>query len=128
MTERTAIVAAGALLLLAAAGCGTADAQEKPAALWEHGVFEWIQHRGAKEEEERISWITAAEEIQRDSVPAFFSALGITASLDRSPADRLRVIDSLSAAGWEVLNRTDVAFADAGGSAIAERYVLRRRR
>jgi hypothetical protein len=123
MTERTA----GLLLLIVATGCGAADAQEKPAR-FEHGVFEWVQHRGAKEEQERISWITAVEEIQRDTVPGFFSALGITADLDRSPADRLRVVDFLAGAGWEVVNRTDVAFADAGGSAIAERYLLRRRR
>jgi hypothetical protein len=121
------VLVAASLLALAAAGCGPAAAQEKPGP-FEHGVFEWIHTRGAKEDQERYSWATAADEIQRDTVAAFFSALGITADLQRSPADRVRVLDHLTAGGWQVVNRTDVAYADAGGTAIAERYLLRRRR
>ncbi len=117
----TALVAAGA------AGCGAAAAQEEKAS-FEHGVFEWILYRSAKEEKERYSWATADEEVQREGAGAFYAALAISAEQRRSAADRVRVLDHLSAAGWDLVNRTDVGYADAGGSAIAERYVLRRRR
>ncbi len=115
------------LVAAGAAGCGAAAAQEEKAAL-EHGVLEWIHYSSAKEERERYSWATAVEEIQRDTAAAFFGALGVAADQRRSAADRVRVLDHLAATGWELVNRTDVGYADAGGSAIAERYVLRRRR
>jgi hypothetical protein len=116
-----------ALVAAGAAGCGAAAAQEEKAS-FEHGILEWILYRSAKEEKERYSWATADEEVQRDSAGAFFTALGISADQRRSAADRLRALDHLSAAGWDLVNRTDVSYVDAGGSGIAERYVLRRRR
>jgi hypothetical protein len=116
-----------ALVAALAGGCGAAAAQEQKVG-FEHGVLEWIQYRTAKEDRERYSWATAAEEIQRDTAVAFFGALGVEADQRRSAADRLSVLDHLARAGWEVVNRTDVAYADAGGSAFAERYALRRRR
>jgi hypothetical protein len=118
---------AALLLVIAASGCGAAAAQERH-AVFEHGVLEWIRFRDAKEERERYSWTTAAEQIERDTAAGFFGALGVTATLQRSSADRVRVLDHLAAGGWLLVNRTDVAHADAGGTAIAERYVLRRRR
>ena len=116
-----------ALIAAGASGCGAAAAQERKPVV-EHGVLEWIHYRSATEERERYSWATAAEEIQRDTAGAFFGAVGVTGDIRRSAADRLCVLDHLAAAGWDLVNRTDVAYADAGGSAIAERYLLRRRR
>jgi hypothetical protein len=118
---------AAVLAAVVSAGCGAAAAQERKAS-YEHGVLEWIHYRAAKEERERYSWATAAEEIERDSAAAFFGALGVAAHQQRTAADRISVLDHLAAAGWELVNRTDVGYADAGGSAFAERYVLRRRR
>lgn len=111
-----------------AAGCGAAGAEAPKGAAFEHGVLEWIHYRSAREERERYSWTTAADEIQRETAVAFFGALGVTGSQRGSGADRVTVLDHLSAAGWELVNRTDVAYTDVGGSAIAERYALRRRR
>ncbi len=119
--------AAALLIALGAAGCGAAAAQEEK-VFFVHGVLEWIRYHSATEDRERYSWATAAEEIQRDTAVAFFGALGVEAVQRRSAADRLCVLDWLAAAGWELVNRSDVAYVDAGGSAIAERYALRRRR
>jgi hypothetical protein len=116
-----------AVLLFALAGCGAASAQGAAPRV-EHGVLEWIRYRSTGEDQERYSWITAKEEIQRDTATAFFAAVGVEASQTHTAADRIAVLDHLSAQGWEVVNRTDVAYADAGGSAIAERYLVRRRR
>jgi hypothetical protein len=130
--KRWQSVLAVALLAALVAGCGAAAAQEQEQtadkARFEHGVLEWIQYRSAKEDKERYSWTTAVEEIQRETAVAFFGALGVGADQKRSAADRVSVLDHLAAAGWELVNRTDVAYTDAGGSAIAERYALRRRR
>ena len=120
-------LAAAVLVAAGAAGCGAAAAQEEKATI-EHGVLEWVRYHSAKEDRERYSWATAAEEVQRDTAAAFFGALGVKADQRRSAADRVCVLDHLATAGWELVNRTDVGYADAGGSAIAERYVLRRRR
>lgn len=113
-------------LLVALAGCDAASAQEKVA--WEHGVLEWVRYESATEGRERFSWATSAEEIQRESAAAFFGAIGIEADQRGSAADRLVALDHLSRAGWLLVNRTDIAYTDVRGSAIAERYVLRRRR
>jgi hypothetical protein len=117
-----------ALMAALAAGCGAAAAEEGRKAAFEHGVLEWIQYHSAKEDRERFAWTTAAEEIHRDTAVAFFGALGVEANQRRSSADRVCVLDHLAASGWELVNRTDIAYTDAGGSAIAERYALRRRR
>lgn len=117
---------AAAALLLALAGCGAASAQDKVA--WEHGVLEWVRYESATEGRERFSWATAAEEIHRESAAAFFGAIGVAADQRGSAADRLCALDHLSRAGWLLVNRTDIAYTDVRGSAIAERYVLRRRR
>ena len=110
-------LAAAILVAVGGAGCGAAAAQEEKATI-EHGVLEWVRYHSAKEDRERYSWATAEEEVQTRS------------AADRrwSAADRVCVLDHLATAGWELVNRTDVGYADAGGSAIAERYVLRRRR
>lgn len=118
----------GALLCaLAGAGCGQAAAEDANGT-WEHGVLEWIRFRSATGEQERYSWTTAADETQRDNAAAFVAALGVGGDLRRSASDRVRVLDHLAAAGWLLVNRTDVAYVDAGSSAIAERYILRRQR
>jgi len=118
---------AAVLVAVGAPGCGAAAAQEQKAS-YEHGVLGWIHYRAAKEERERYSWATAAEEIERDSAAGFFGALGVAAHQRRSAADRISVLDHLAAAGWELVDRADVGYADAGGSVFAEHYVLRRRR
>jgi hypothetical protein len=116
------------LFSIVGSGCGGAAAQEQK-VVFEHGVFEWVHYRSAaKGDQERYAWTTAAEEIQRDTAGAFFGALGIKADLAGNSADRVRVVDYLAAKGWQILDRTDVGYADAGGSAIAERYLLRRPR
>jgi hypothetical protein len=119
-------MAAALLAALAGSGCGAASAQDK--VVWEHGVLEWVRYESATEGRERFSWATAAEEIQRDTATAFFGAIGAKADQRGTSADRLSALDHLSGAGWLLVNRTDIAYTDAGGSAIAERYVLRRRR
>jgi hypothetical protein len=126
MDVRHGMAAAALLAALAGMGCGAASAQEK--AVWEHGVLEWVRYESATEHRERFSWATAAEEIQRDTAAAFFGAIGIEADQRGSAADRVCALDHLSRKGWLLVNRTDIAYTDAGGSAIAERYVLRRRR
>ena len=126
MDVRHGMAAAALLIALVAAGCGAAEAQEK--AVWEHGVLEWIRYESAKEQRERFSWATAVEEVHRETAGAFFGAIGVAADQKGSSADRLVALDHLAASGWQLVNRTDIAYTDAGGSAIAERYVLRRRR
>jgi hypothetical protein len=119
-------IAAALLASLACTGCGDAAAQERVA--WEHGVLEWVRYESATEGRERFSWATAREEVHRDTAAAFFGAIGLEADQRGNAADRVSALDHLSRAGWLLVNRTDIAYTDAGGSAIAERYVLRRRR
>ncbi|HEX5137741.1 MAG TPA: hypothetical protein VFY93_12255 [Planctomycetota bacterium] len=126
MDVRHRILVAALLAAVAGIGCGAAEAQEK--VVWEHGVLEWIRWESAKEHRERFSWATAAEEIQRDSALGLFGAIGLQADQRGSSADRLSILDFLSKGGWVLVNRTDVTFTNAGGSAIAEHYMLRRRR
>jgi len=126
MDVRHGVLFAALLCALAGMGCGAAEAQEK--VVWEHGVLEWIRWESATEHRERYSWATAAEEIQRDSALGLFGAIGLEADQKGSAADRMCALDFLSKSGWILVNRTDVTFTNAGGSAIAERYMLRRRR
>lgn len=121
------MAAASIVLALAGTGCGPVEAQEaKP--VFEHGVLEWVHYRSGKEEQERYSWATAVEEEQRDTAAGIYGVLGIETDQRHSAADRMYVLDFLSKQGWQLVNRTDVTYTDAGGSAIAERYMLRRRR
>jgi hypothetical protein len=120
-------LAAALLGAVAAAGCGPAGAQDEK-AVFEHGVLEWIRYKSAKEDQERYSWATAAEETQRDTAAGLFGVLGVGADPKASAADRMCLVDHLSNGGWQLVTRTDVAYTDAGGSAIAERYLFRRRR
>jgi len=126
MDVRHGILVAAVLAALTGMGCGAAEAQEK--VVWEHGVLEWIRWESATEHRERFSWATAAEEIQRDSAGGLFSAIGLDADQKSSSADRMCVLDFLSRAGWVLVNRTDATFINAGGSAIVEHFMLRRRR
>jgi len=121
------MAAAAVLLAAAGTGCGPAEAQQEK-VVFEHGVLEWIEYRSAKEEQERYSWATAADEVQRNTAGGIFGVLGIQADQQGSAADRMCILDHLSKGGWLLVNRTDVTFTDAGGSAIGERYLLRRPR
>ncbi|MHC4550152.1 MAG: hypothetical protein ACYTEZ_15380 [Planctomycetota bacterium] len=125
MMLRSAIflVLAGAL----GAGCAEAPAQQ-PVPRWEHGLLDFIHFRDEGEQRDKYSWATAQGEVEAANVSEFWSALEIKGDLANSRADLARVLDFLAGAGWQLINRSDVAFVYPGGTAVGERYVLRRKR
>ena len=119
----------GALTIwLACAGCTTEAPAQEAKPKMEFAVFEYAKIDLAHGDRERYRWTTAKGRVEGENISRVWSALGMEGAPKPRGADRMQVLNRLHAIGWEIIAANDVSFVMAGGTAFANRYVMRRRK
>ncbi|MHC4225198.1 MAG: hypothetical protein ACYSX0_06550 [Planctomycetota bacterium] len=108
-------------------GCTEAPAGESPER-WEYGVFLYVGITSEKGDQLRYTWATADSELSGQSVGELWTGIGIKAANVGEHADRMRILNHLTAQGWELVSDSSVGTAIPGGIGVAQRDLFRRRK